>query len=99
MGEEPTPRHWRIARPAPFFFLRGGRVISQRDREGPTLPAQFLLTRLCEVDDALQRDDFKVRRLRRRAGMLCPLPIWRFLLVMVEVAREVGMTDFAGRKI
>ena len=65
----------------------------------PQLPAQFLLTRLCEVDDALQRDDLKLRRLRRRAGTLCPLPIWRFLLVIVEVAREVGMTDFTGRKI
>ena len=46
--------------------LDGARVISQRERESPTLPAQLLLTRPCEVDDALKRDDLKVRRLRRR---------------------------------
>ena len=48
-------------------YLDGARVVSQREREGPTLPAQFLLTRPCEMDDALKRDDLKVRRLRRRA--------------------------------
>ena len=56
--------------------LDRARVISQRECEGPTLPAQFLPTRLCELDDALKRNDLKVRRLRRRRKLLidtCPL--------------------------
>ena len=47
--------------------LDGARVISQREREGSTFPAQCLLTWPCEVDDALKRDDLKIQRFRRRA--------------------------------
>lgn len=45
-------------------YLNGARVVSQREREGPTLPAQFLLTRPCEVDDAYSGPQFLDSRLR-----------------------------------
>src|ERR1041384_3239245 len=44
--------------------LDRARVISQCKSLGSTLPAQFLPTRPGELDDALKRDDLKIRRLR-----------------------------------
>ena len=74
--------------------LDGARVISQRERERPTLPAQFLLPRPCEVDDTLKRDDLQVRRLRRRARLVietCPLTSAVVIKSMSNAQRLIHM--------